>query len=165
MEGEAWLMHNNFAQAEGVMSLGTVPEADVLISIGFAKPLGGTGGYAQYFAIAPVSWTEWKTVSGSPGAPLPTQKYPLKRDPLGVLKTTRQATSDRLTEQRSPGLLTAIGLLYLSRGSAKGRYGPILPHRSADPQQICFAPTALSTIFERPLRLQFDIIQNLDLLA
>jgi putative cyclase len=43
LEGEAWLMHNHFAQAEGVANLDQVPEADALIAIGFAKPKGGGG--------------------------------------------------------------------------------------------------------------------------
>ena len=56
LEGESWLMHNHFAQAEGVANLDQVPEAGALIVIGFAKPLGGTGGYARYVAIAPADW-------------------------------------------------------------------------------------------------------------
>ncbi|MFJ7005986.1 cyclase family protein [Pseudomonas putida] len=87
-EGEAWLMHNNFAQAEGVTNLDKVPEAGALISIGFAKPLGGAGGYARYVAIAPANWKYGETVLTAPGAPLPTQKYPLKRDDLGVMRPT-----------------------------------------------------------------------------
>jgi kynurenine formamidase len=87
-EGEAWLMHNNFAQAEGVMNLDKVPEAGALISIGFAKPLGGAGGYARYVAIAPASWEYGDTLKSAPGAPLPTQKYPLKRDDQGVMRPT-----------------------------------------------------------------------------
>ncbi|MGE7964068.1 cyclase family protein [Pseudomonas sp. NPDC089918] len=88
MEGETWLMHNNFAQAEGVANLDKVPEAGALISIGFAKPLGGSGGYARYVAIAPSTWTMGETLKEEPGAPLPTQKAPLKRDSLGVMRPT-----------------------------------------------------------------------------
>lgn len=88
MEGETWLMHNNFAQAEGVANLDKVPEAGALISIGFAKPLGGSGGYARYVAIAPSTWTMGETLKVEPGAPLPTQKAPLKRDSLGVMRPT-----------------------------------------------------------------------------
>jgi kynurenine formamidase len=88
MEGETWLMHNNFAQAEGVANLDKVPEAGALISIGFAKPLGGSGGYARYVAIAPSTWTMGETLKDEPGAPLPTQKAPLKRDSLGVMRPT-----------------------------------------------------------------------------
>ena len=88
MEGETWLMHNNFAQAEGVANLDKVPEAGALISIGFAKPLGGSGGYARYIAIAPSTWNMGETLKDEPGAPLPTQKAPLKRDSLGVMRPT-----------------------------------------------------------------------------
>jgi kynurenine formamidase len=85
LEGEAWLMHNHFAQAEGVANLDQVPEAGALIIIGFAKPQGGTGGYARYVAIAPRDWLFGVSVDEAPGAPLPKQPYPLKRDERGVL--------------------------------------------------------------------------------
>ena len=44
LEGEAWLMHHNFVQFEGVTNLDLVPPVGALVSIGFAKILGGTGG-------------------------------------------------------------------------------------------------------------------------
>jgi len=88
LEGEYWLMHNNFAQAEGVANLDKVPEAGALISIGFAKPLGGSGGYARYIAIAPAGWSDGTTVADAPGAPLATQPAPLKRDENGVFRPT-----------------------------------------------------------------------------
>jgi kynurenine formamidase len=88
LEGEAWLMHNNFAQAEGVANLDQVPEAGALVIIGFAKPKGGTGGYARYVAVAPASWPHGVTLKDAPGAPLPTQAYPLKRDRNGVMRPT-----------------------------------------------------------------------------
>ncbi|TBR44383.1 cyclase family protein [Marinomonas agarivorans] len=89
LEGEAWLMHNNFAQAEGVANLDKVPEAGALIVIGFAKPQGGTGGYARYVAIAPYYSTPYgETVYSEPGAPLMTQPHPLKRDEFGVMRPT-----------------------------------------------------------------------------
>jgi kynurenine formamidase len=88
LEGEYWLMHNHFAQAEGVANLDQVPEAGALIVIGFAKPLGGTGGYARYVAIAPPDWPHGVSVTEMPGAPLPTQPYPLKRDEHGVMRPT-----------------------------------------------------------------------------
>lgn len=86
--GEHWLMHNNFAQAEGVANLDQVPETGALIAIGFAKPLGGTGGYARYIAIAPSDWPHGVSVAEMPGAPLPTQTAPLKRDAHGVMRPT-----------------------------------------------------------------------------
>lgn len=89
LEGEAWLLHNHFCQAEGVANLDQVPEAGALITIGFAKPQGGTGGYARYIAICPSGWKHGKTVVEAPGAPLPKQSFPLRRDGNGVLKPTK----------------------------------------------------------------------------
>lgn len=88
LEGEAWLMHNHFAQAEGVANLDQVPEAGALIIIGFAKPKGGTGGYARYIAVCPKDWPYGVSITEAPGAPLPTQPAPLKRDEHGVLRPT-----------------------------------------------------------------------------
>jgi kynurenine formamidase len=88
LEGEAWLMHNHFAQAEGVANLDQVPEAGALIIIGFAKPKGGTGGYARYIAVAPPDWPYGVSVAEMPGAPLPKQTAPLRRDEHGVLRPT-----------------------------------------------------------------------------
>ncbi len=86
LEGEYWLMHNNYAQAEGVANLDLVPEHGALIMVGFAKPLGGTGGYARYIAIAPPEWPHGETIAAMKGKPLPTQKSPLRRDEFGVLR-------------------------------------------------------------------------------
>ncbi|MGQ7793534.1 cyclase family protein [Faunimonas sp. B44] len=88
LEGEYWLMHNHYAQAEGVANLDQVPEAGALVVIGFAKPLGGTGGYARYVAIAPSDWPHGVSIDEMPGAPLPMQKNPLKRDEHGVMRPT-----------------------------------------------------------------------------
>ncbi len=88
LEGEYWLMHHYYCQAEGVTNLDKVPEAGALIAIGYAKPLGGTGGYARYIAICPPDWKYGKSVLEAPGAPLPKQPYPLKRDENGVLRPT-----------------------------------------------------------------------------
>ncbi len=88
LEGEAWLMHNNFAQAEGVANLDQVAEVGCLISIGFAKPKGGVGGYARYIAICPPDWQFGVSVVEAPGAPLPKQPHPLKRNAEGVLVPT-----------------------------------------------------------------------------
>lgn len=91
LEGEHWLMHHNFAQAEGVANLDQVPEAGALIIIGFAKPKGGTGGYARYVAVAPPDWPHGVTIGEAPGAPLPTQPSPLKRDDHGVMRPSGAA--------------------------------------------------------------------------
>jgi len=88
LEGEDWLMHNQFTQAEGVANLDQVPEAGALIAIGFAKPLGGTGGYARYIAIAPADWKYGVTIAEAPGAPLPKQAAPLRRGADGVMRPT-----------------------------------------------------------------------------
>ncbi|MEM9749714.1 MAG: cyclase family protein [Pseudomonadota bacterium] len=85
LEGEHWLMHNNYAQAEGVAHLDLVPEKGALIAVGFAKPLGGSGGFARFIAIAPADWPHG--VSGREAlGPLPTQSAPLQRDERGVLR-------------------------------------------------------------------------------
>jgi len=86
LEGENWLLKNNFCQAEGMTNLDQVPEAGALILIGFAKPEGGTGGYARYIAVCPADWKYGKSIEDLPGAPLPKQPYPNKRDKDGVLR-------------------------------------------------------------------------------
>ena len=88
LEGEYWLLHNHYTQAEGVANLDKVPETGALIAIGFAKPEGGTGGYARYIAICPSNWSYGVSVLDAPGSPLPVQPYPLRRDENGVLKPT-----------------------------------------------------------------------------
>ena len=70
LEGEAWLMHHGFAQAEGVDNLGAVPATGCLVSIGYAKLKGGLGGYARYVAICPPGTDEGARIS-SADAPLP----------------------------------------------------------------------------------------------
>jgi kynurenine formamidase len=86
--GEKWLLQHNFAQAEGVANLDQVPESGALISIGFAKFEGGSGGFARYIAIAPASWRFGTTIEEQSGAPLPTHQHPLKRGADGVLRET-----------------------------------------------------------------------------
>jgi kynurenine formamidase len=86
LEGETWLLKNGFCQAEGMMNLDKVPEKGALIIIGFAKPQGGTGGYARYIAVCPPNWKYGKSIIEAPGAPLPKQPHPLKRDKNGVLR-------------------------------------------------------------------------------
>lgn len=70
LEGEAWLMHHGFAQAEGVANLDKVAPTGCLVAMGFPKFRGGTGGYARYIAICPPSWPYGATV-GPGDAPLP----------------------------------------------------------------------------------------------
>jgi len=90
LEGEAWLLHKNFAQAEGVKNLHLVPKYGCLLSIGFAKPLGGLGGFARYVAVCPPSAPHGVTVEEAPGAPLPQSKHPLRRNG-GVMMPTEGA--------------------------------------------------------------------------
>lgn len=87
--GEKWLLQHNFAQAEGVANLDRLPESGALITIGFAKFEGGTGGFARYIAIAPASWPHGVTIDRQSGAPLPTHAHPLRRGAVGVLRETR----------------------------------------------------------------------------
>ncbi|PCI31914.1 MAG: cyclase [Alphaproteobacteria bacterium] len=86
LEGEYWLMHNNHAQAEGVAHLDKVPEQGALILIGFAKPEGGTGGYARYIAIAPATWEYGVSSDALTDGTLPSFATPLKRDQQGVMR-------------------------------------------------------------------------------
>jgi kynurenine formamidase len=86
--GEKGLLKHNFAQAEGAANLDQVPESGALISIGFAKFEGGTGGFARYIAIAPASWPHGMTIEQQSGAPLPTHAHALQRGADGVLRDT-----------------------------------------------------------------------------
>jgi kynurenine formamidase len=73
LEGESWLMHNGFAQAEGVANLDQVPPTGCLVDIGYPKFGGGLGGYARYVAICPPDWKYGQQIGQVPEAPL--QKY------------------------------------------------------------------------------------------
>lgn len=77
LEGEAWLMHHGYTQAEGVANLDQVPEAGALVAIGFPKLGGGTGGYARYIAICPPDWKYGVKIGEIPEAPLPKSDKPL----------------------------------------------------------------------------------------
>ncbi len=79
LEGEAWLMHHGYAQAEGVAHLDQVAAVGCLVSIGYPKFKGGTGGYARYVAICPADWAEGVT-PGPGDAPLPKSDRPLRWD-------------------------------------------------------------------------------------
>lgn len=104
LEGEAWLMHNHFAQAEGVANLDQVPESGCLLSIGFAKPLGGTGGFARYVAICPEDTPHGASVAEAPGAPLPKQPHPLRRNADGVLEPKAGAAKSKYCGPDAPAL-------------------------------------------------------------
>jgi kynurenine formamidase len=79
LEGEAWLMHNGYAQAEGVANLAGVPATGCLVSFGFPKFKGGLGGYARYVAICPPSSRKGVRISRG-DAPLPEFSNPLHWD-------------------------------------------------------------------------------------
>ncbi len=79
LEGESWLMHHGYAQAEGVAHLDKVPPVGCLVAIGYPKLKGGTGGYARYIAICPPSWKYGSTI-GPTDAPLPKSDHPLHWD-------------------------------------------------------------------------------------
>jgi kynurenine formamidase len=70
LEGEYWLMHHGFTQAEGVDNLAGVPATGCLVSIGYPKFKGGLGGYARYVAICPPKTKKGTRISGR-DAPLP----------------------------------------------------------------------------------------------
>jgi kynurenine formamidase len=80
LEGEAWLMHNGYAQAEGVANLDKPAPTGCLVAIGYPKLKGGTGGYARYVAICPPA-TPGGAVIGPADAPLPKAARPLRWDP------------------------------------------------------------------------------------
>jgi kynurenine formamidase len=79
LEGEHWLMHNGYTQAEGVANLDQVPEVGALVVIGYPKLGGGLGGYARYIAVCPPDWPHG-VVIGEKDAPLPKSDKPLHYD-------------------------------------------------------------------------------------
>ena len=79
LEGEAWLMHNGYTQAEGVAHLDQVPATGCLVAIGYPKFKGGTGGYARYIGICPSDW-QYGVSIGDADAPLPKSDKPLHWD-------------------------------------------------------------------------------------
>jgi kynurenine formamidase len=80
LEGEYWLMHNGYTQAEGVANLDQVSETGCLVTMGYPKFAGGLGGYARYIAICPAGWKYGVSVGEVPDAPLPKSKKILQWD-------------------------------------------------------------------------------------
>jgi kynurenine formamidase len=80
LEGEHWLMHHGYTQAEGVANLDQVPETGCLVTIGYPKFKGGLGGYARYIAICPSEWRYGISVGQVPEAPLPKSDKVLQWD-------------------------------------------------------------------------------------
>jgi kynurenine formamidase len=79
LEGEHWLMHHGYTQAEGVANLAGVPETGCLLDIGYPKFKGGLGGYARFVAICPASTARGFRISGR-DAPLAKRSNPLHWD-------------------------------------------------------------------------------------
>jgi kynurenine formamidase len=85
LEGEHWLLHHGYTQAEGVAHLDRVPETGCLVTIGYPKFKGGLGGYARYVAICPPDSPYGISVGDVPEAPLPKSDKLLQWDAkLGV---------------------------------------------------------------------------------
>jgi len=80
LEGEAWLMHHGYTQAEGVANLQGVPATGCLVDIGYPKFRGGLGGYARYVAICPPKTKKGTKISGK-DAPLPKYSSDLHWNP------------------------------------------------------------------------------------
>jgi kynurenine formamidase len=86
LEGEAWLMHHGYAQAEGVANLDQVPATGCLVDIGYPKFGGGLGGYARYIAICPPSAKHGVRIGHVPEAPLKKYSSPLHWDPSAGMR-------------------------------------------------------------------------------
>jgi kynurenine formamidase len=85
LEGEYWLMHNGYTQAEGVANLDKVPETGALVIIGYPKFGGGLGGYARFIAVCPPDWSHGTSI-GPQDAPLPKSDKPLHYDPAAGMR-------------------------------------------------------------------------------
>jgi kynurenine formamidase len=80
LEGESWLMHHGYAQAEGVANLDKVPATGCLVDIGYPKFGGGTGGYARFVAICPPGSRHGVKIGQVPEAPMRKYASPLHWD-------------------------------------------------------------------------------------
>jgi len=89
LEGEYWLMHNGYTQAEGVANLRQVPETGCLVTIGYPKFGGGTGGYARYIAICPPDSRYGVSVGQVPEAPLARSDQILQWDTTRGMRVRR----------------------------------------------------------------------------
>jgi kynurenine formamidase len=87
LEGEHWLMHHGYTQAEGVAHLDQVAETGCLVTIGYPKFKGGLGGYARYVAICPENWPHGVAVGDVPEAPLPRSERKLRWDDALGMRT------------------------------------------------------------------------------
>ena len=85
LEGESWLMHHGYAQAEGVADLSGVPATGCLVNMGFPRFGGGVGGFVRFVAICPPDTKRGVRIGQVPEAPLQQYDTPLHWDPaLGM---------------------------------------------------------------------------------
>ena len=85
LEGESWLMHHGFAQAEGVADLSGVPATGCLLNMGFPRFGGGVGGFVRFVAICPPDTRRGVRIGEVPESPLQSYDSPLHWDPaLGM---------------------------------------------------------------------------------
>ena len=85
LEGESWLMHHGYAQAEGVADLSGVPATGCLVNMGFPRFGGGVGGFVRFVAICPPQTKRGVRIGEVPEAPLQQYDTPLHWDPaLGM---------------------------------------------------------------------------------
>ena len=89
LEGESWLMHHGYTQAEGVAHLDQVPETGCLVTIGYPKFGGGVGGFARYVAICPPEWGQGMRIGEVPEAPLQKSNTPLRWDSAAGMRVRR----------------------------------------------------------------------------
>ena len=92
----------NAYSCAGVANLHLVPETGCLLSTGFPKIAGGTGGYVRYVAICPPDTPAGVSVADAPGAPLPRQSAPLRRGADGVLAPSPGATPTEYCQSEYP---------------------------------------------------------------
>lgn len=89
LEGESWLMNHGYLQAEGVTNLHLVPPTGALITVGFPRFAGGTGGFASYVAICPPEWPHGVAPGDEPDAPFAPKTSPLQWDAVAGHRVRR----------------------------------------------------------------------------
>ncbi|MFZ9629366.1 MAG: cyclase family protein [Ilumatobacteraceae bacterium] len=80
LEGEAWLLTNGYLQAEGVTNLDLVPPTGALVTVGFPRFRGGTGGFASFVAVCPPDWPHGERPGERPESPMDALASPLRWD-------------------------------------------------------------------------------------
>ena len=105
LEGEAWLMHHGYTQAEGVDNLDAVPETGCLINIGFPK-------FERRYSAATPATSRSARPATKGGQKISRADAPLKR-----------ISSSRCTSTRRPGCASARSIRCFGRSASSGR-GP-----------------------------------------